>query len=170
MEAAGDNGAAYDGFVADLFAGGGTRKRLIGELVNYFVTSAGLVEREQFAEPLLRYNAELPEEPGVLLKELKKVVREHVIESPGVQHLEFKGQRMVVSVFEALKSEPGTLLPDDSYRQYLKAADIGKGERAICDYVAGMTDRFLISTYDRLFSPRMGSVFDRLSTSRGSGA
>ena len=28
--------------------------------------------------------------------------------------------------------------------------------------VAGMTDAFLMRTYERLFSPRMGSVFDRL--------
>jgi dGTPase len=32
----------------------------------------------------------------------------------------------------------------------------------ICDYVAGMTDGFLLKTYNRLFSPGMGSVFDML--------
>jgi dGTP triphosphohydrolase len=34
--------------------------------------------------------------------------------------------------------------------------------RIICDFVAGMTDDFLLKTYGRLFSPRMGSVFDKL--------
>jgi hypothetical protein len=37
-----------------------------------------------------------------------------------------------------------------------------KDVRVICDHVAGMTDDFLLKTYDRLFSPRMGSVFDKL--------
>ncbi|MER8732709.1 hypothetical protein NKH28_23220 [Mesorhizobium sp. M1227] len=31
----------------------------------------------------------------------------------------------------------------------------------ICDHISGMTDAFLLKTYDRLFSPRMGSVFDK---------
>ena len=34
--------------------------------------------------------------------------------------------------------------------------------RVICDHISGMTDQFLLKTYERLFSPRMGSVFDRL--------
>ena len=34
--------------------------------------------------------------------------------------------------------------------------------RIISDFVAGMTDTYLLKTYERLFAPRMGSVFDRL--------
>ena len=34
--------------------------------------------------------------------------------------------------------------------------------RVICDHIAGMTDGFLLRSYERLFSPRMGSVFDRI--------
>ena len=81
-----------------------------------------------------------------------------VICSPGVQHLEFKGQKLVVSVFEAMQSDPKSLLPADAFARLSEAG----GVRAICDYVAGMTDHFLLKTYDRLFSPRMGSVFDKL--------
>ncbi|MEY9365313.1 dGTP triphosphohydrolase [Bradyrhizobium yuanmingense] len=75
-----------------------------------------------------------------------------------VQHLEFKGQKLVVSVFEAIQSDPKSLLPADAYARFPIREDV----RAICDYVAGMTDNFLLKTYDRLFSPRMGSVFDKL--------
>ena len=81
-----------------------------------------------------------------------------VISSPNVQHLEFKGQKLVVSVFEAMQSDPKSLLPADAYSRFSEARDV----RTICDYVAGMTDDFLLKTYDRLFSPRMGSVFDKL--------
>lgn len=35
------------------------------------------------------------------------------------------------------------------------------GMRAICDDVAGLTDTYLLRIYERLFSPRMGSVFDK---------
>jgi dGTPase len=66
---------------------------------------------------------------------------------------------MVVSVFEALNSEPEKFLPRDSLKEYIES---GNSKRVICDHIAGMTDSFLLKTYDRLFSPRMGSVFDRL--------
>jgi dGTPase len=81
-----------------------------------------------------------------------------VIFSPNVQHLEFKGQKLVVSVFEAIQSDPKSLLPADAYARFAATGNV----RAVCDYVAGMTDDFLLKTYDRLFSPRMGSVFDQL--------
>ncbi|WP_281040614.1 hypothetical protein [Rhizobium leguminosarum] len=76
---------------------------------------------------------------------------------PSVQHLEFKGQGMVVAVFEALMSDPEALLPSSVFRAY--SADANP-MRVICDHVAGMTDMALMKTYERLFSPRMGSVFD----------
>lgn len=31
----------------------------------------------------------------------------------------------------------------------------------ICDYVASVTGTHLLKIYERLFSPRMGSVFDK---------
>ena len=90
---------------------------------------------------------------------LHKVVREHVIFSPEVQHLEFKGQKMVVSVFEAIQAQPDRLLPTNAKKTF---SESDNDPRVICDYVAGMTDAYLLRTYERLFSPRMGSVFDRL--------
>lgn len=66
---------------------------------------------------------------------------------------------MVVSAFEAMQADPKSLLPADMYALF-KASD---GDlRVISDYIAGMTDHYLLKTYERLFSPRMGSVFDKL--------
>jgi len=76
-----------------------------------------------------------------------------------VQHLEFKGQKIVVSVFEALSSESKSFLPVDTLKRYQTSEE---PTRVVCDHIASMTDAFLLKTYDRLFSPRMGSVFDRL--------
>jgi dGTPase len=50
-------------------------------------------------------------------------------------------------------------LPPDIYKKYRHSAD---PMRDICDYVAGMTDTYLLKTYERLFAPRVGSVFDKL--------
>jgi len=66
---------------------------------------------------------------------------------------------MVVSVFEVLRSDPTAFLPRDTLKLFQAS---GGSERVICDHVSGMTDTFLLKTYERLFSPRIGSVFDKL--------
>lgn len=150
---------AYGYFVVNLFGDGKRRKHFIGRLVHHFMTNIDIHTIDELEEPLIRYRAVMSEKPRAFLSVLQKLVADEVIKSPSVQHLEFKGQKMVVSVFEALQSEPKAFLPADAYRAYEAA---GCDTRAICDHVAGMTDGFLLKTYDRLFSPRMGSVFDKL--------
>ena len=66
---------------------------------------------------------------------------------------------MVIAVFEVFQSEPKAFLPRDTFAMYRASTD---PVRVICDHISGMTDAFLLKTYDRLFSPRMGSVFDKL--------
>ncbi|UVK40574.1 dGTPase [Mesorhizobium sp. AR10] len=149
----------YEVVVKKLFSDGKSRKHYIGRLVHHFMTNVTIEEVPEFAEPLLRFRAVMPRRYGVLLDALKNAVVDKVIRSANVQHLEFKGQKMVVSVFEAINSEPKAFLPADAYEAFQKSGD---DVRTICDYVAGMTDWFLLKTYDRLFSPRMGSVFDKL--------
>lgn len=149
----------YEGLVAALFGEGGRRKRFISRLVHYFLTHCRIEARDEFAEPLIRYRAGMELAAKTFLDALIAAVRDAVILSPGVQQLEFKGQTMVVSVFEALASDPRAFLPRDTYARY-QACDTPT--RVICDHIAGMTDHFLLKTYERLFAPRMGSVFDRL--------
>ncbi len=149
----------YGQMLDGLFGDRNTRKRFISRFVNYFITSVEYTEMPQFDEPLLRYRASLPASRRPMLRALKKLVFKVVIKSPTVQQLEFKGQQMVVSVFEALCSDPERLLPREHQDRFAASAgDL----RIVCDYVASMTDSALLKTYERLFAPRMGSVFDRL--------
>jgi dGTPase len=149
----------YDYLVRGLFSTSKQRKRFIGRLVHLFVTNARIETVEQLEEPLIRYRAALPDAHRKFLDSLQKLIEAKVIFTPNVQHLEFKGQKMVISVFEALRSDTENLLPEDARLLFDSS---GADVRVICDYVAGMTDAFLLKTYDRLFSPRMGSVFDKL--------
>ncbi|PYF06956.1 dGTPase [Rhodobacter viridis] len=149
----------YEAMVAGLFGGSDSRKRWIGRLVGHLVTAVAFEEKPEFREPLLRWRVAVSEGQARFLKALKDFIMAEVIRSPGVQHLEFKGQSMVVSVFEALQSDPERLLPRDAHAR-LQAA--GGDLRIISDFVAGMTDTYLLKTYERLFAPRMGSVFDSL--------
>lgn len=154
-----EQGDPYEILVDGLFNAGRQRKRHISRLVHHFMTAVTLEEMPEFEEPLLRFRARLSDGQRYFLKSLKDFVMKTVIRSATVQQLEFKGQGMVVSVFEAFQSDPMRLLPIDQ-RQLYRASE--NGDRVICDYVAGMTDSHLLKTYERLYSPRMGSIFDRL--------
>lgn len=149
----------YREIVDGLFGDSGERKMFISMLVGYFITDARYVDDDRFETPLLRHGVKLGDDRVRLLKAFQDVVRKHVIKSPRVQHMEFKGQGMVVAVFEALQSDPERLLPEDVFPLYQKS---GGNLRIICDFVASMTDGYLVRTYERLFSPGAGSVFDRL--------
>jgi dGTPase len=148
----------FDILMDKLFNDSDTRKRMIGRMVHFFVSSVIMAEEEGFIEPLLRFRANLPEAHRNFLDALKKIVEEEVVFSPHVQHLEFKGQQMVVSVFTAIANSPERFLPSEEKRLFKDGYDL----RVICDYIAGMTDSYLLRLYERLFSPRMGSLFDRL--------
>lgn len=149
----------YEAMVAGLFGGSGSRKHWISRIVGHLINAVEFIERPEFQEPLLRWRVAVPAGPAIFLKALKDFVRLEVIRNPGVQHLEFKGQSMVVSVFEAMQSDPARLLPRDACSRLQTA---GGDLRIISDFVAGMTDTYLLKTYERLFAPRIGSVFDRL--------
>jgi dGTPase len=149
----------YEGFVSALFGESGRRKRFISRMVGHFITHAGIEVLDQFEEPLIRYRAVLTGGTVPFLDALKTAVREAVILSPIVQQLEFKGQRMVVGVFEALRSEPRAFLPASTLARW-EASETR--DRVICDHIAGMTDAFLLKSWERLFAPRMGSVFERI--------
>jgi dGTPase len=149
----------YGKMVEGLFGDSGSRKHVVSRLVHHFITAIEYMEYEQFVEPLIRYRAKMKAYPRKFLDALKAIITKCVIKSPRVQHLEFKGQGMVVAVFEAIQSDPLRLLPGDALARFEKSSgDL----RTICDFVAGMTDSYLLKTYERLFAPRMGSVFDKL--------
>ena len=158
-EASASFSTPQDDIVAALFGPSHERKAMIGALVHHFIANIRLVADDRFDAPLLRHRAILPEGPRAFLGALKTFIFDAVIRSPEVQQLEFKGQAMVVAVFEALQSDPERLLPLNWRDRF---AETGGDRRVICDYVAGMTDTYLLKTYERLFAPRMGSVFDRL--------
>lgn len=109
----------------------------------FFIGCAEIFEFPEFVEPLLRFRIVLNEKADPFLSALKKLVREVVIFSPEVQHLEFKGQQMVVAVFETLESDPKSFLPKDQLQAFEAT---GQDIRVICDFVAGMTDSFLMKT------------------------
>jgi dGTPase len=78
--------------------------------------------------------------------------------------LEYRGQQIVINIFEAFDSDPTRFLKD-SFKGLYEDSErkcSGSGKRVICDYIAGMTDEYATRMYERLFIPRMGRFSDNL--------
>lgn len=132
------------------------RKNAIGALVNCFITAIDVTENDTFDHPLLRFQARLPEAHSAALAMFKHFVYQQVIQQAGVQRLEYKGQQMVMELFEAIASDPLRLLPHNTRSRWQQASQEDKGYRVIADYISGMTDEFAAKLYSSLFIPKHG--------------
>ena len=87
--------------------------------------------------------------------ELKKFLRQELYKHYRVLRMTTKARRVVQSLFDAFFNAP-ELLPPEYQRvveqKRAKSAAAGQA-RAVADYIAGMTDRYAILEYERLFDP-----------------
>ncbi|KGJ89897.1 anti-phage deoxyguanosine triphosphatase [Colwellia psychrerythraea] len=141
------------------------QKDAIGGLVNYLITAIKLTDLNEqgdidFTEPLLRYNATLSDSTAQALKIFKDFVYFYVIKLTSLQRLEYRGQQIVMELFEALSSDPMRLLPSNSAKRWQYA--VGNKEnpqRIIADYIAGMTDDYATRLYQTLFNAHGASDY-----------
>jgi dGTPase len=85
-------------------------------------------------------------EVETLKKELEEFLHRRVYRHYRVLRMAGRGHRVVTALFEAFCRSP-ELLPE----RYGRRARVGQLERTVCDYVAGMTDRYAQDEYLRLF-------------------
>ena len=136
------------------------RKDAIGFLVSHFITSAKVEEKTEFEHPLLKFHVCLPEPEAKALSALKNFEMKHIILTPEVQMLVYKGQQMLLEMFQALSADPERLLPQELVVEWRNAENDNNGHRIICDYMASMTDDYASRLYNKLFVPSLGSVFE----------
>ncbi len=135
------------------------QKDAIGGLVNYLITAIELVDLNQtnnlnFHEPLLQYNAQLPNTTAKALQIFKDFVYDYVIKQASIQRVEYQGQQIVMEIFEALASDPLRLLPKNTAKRWQSANENQENSaRVIADYVSGMTDEYATKLYNTLFVP-----------------
>jgi len=80
--------------------------------------------------------------------ELKAFLQKNVYQHYKVERMRVKAERYVTLLFSTYKDNP-TLLP----QKYRGRIEIEPKERVICDYIAGMTDRYALDEYKKLFEP-----------------
>jgi len=139
------------------------RKQAIGEMVNYFITSAQLhIIDENFDNVLLKYNVILLPEAKAFLDYLMQCVYRYVIDSQEARTFEYGGQTVVQRLFEAISSNPRSLLDNNNRVLFQEAADDASAMRVVCDYIANMTDEYAYRMHERLFGFNTRTIFERL--------
>ena len=88
--------------------------------------------------------------------ELKKFLRVQLYKHYRVQRMTKKAEQVLTALFEAFMNDLNILPPEfrqhcDQLKQQLGDSGTARG---IADYLAGMTDRFAIVEYERIFNPR----------------
>ncbi len=81
-------------------------------------------------------------------RELKLFLMENLYRHFKVERMRVKAERYLTQLFETYLKHP-TLLP----QKYVKKMAAVGAERVLCDYIAGMTDRFALDEFKRLFEP-----------------
>ncbi|WP_264877078.1 anti-phage deoxyguanosine triphosphatase [Vibrio agarivorans] len=132
------------------------RKDAIGGMVNALLTSISLeCVDKRFDSDLLAYNAVLTRPMAIALDILKRFVSQYVIQVPDVQVAEYKGQQIIMDLFEALSADPERLLPINQQQLWRQADDNKQQMRVICDYIAAMTDGRAKRLHQQMFSAHL---------------
>lgn len=76
---------------------------------------------------------------------------------PHVLTMVEKGKRIIRELFHAFSSKP-RLMPWVTQNKMNEVTGEGEKLRVICDYISGMTDRFAMETFNRLFEPNEKSM------------
>ena len=114
-----------------------------GERINAMVTS------------VIRTSTDLPEikmADGMweATTALRRFLFENVYTNPIAKAEDGKAKNLLAKLFEHFVKNPEQM--PDRYRRNLDDEGV---ERCVCDFISGMTDRYAIETYERLFVPKM---------------
>lgn len=89
------------------------------------------------------------EEVKRLDRQLKDFLFENLYQHWRVMRMELKARRFIGELFYAYVNSP-VILAKSTQEQVRHNNDL---HRTVCDYIAGMTDRFAIQEYNKLFNP-----------------
>ena len=129
-------------------------RRMIGMEVRDLITAtnqalidSGVQSVEELQK--LSYNViRFSDEMEVNNRELKDFLFRNLYQSHRVIRMQVKAEKIISDIFQAYHAEP-LMLP-----QHIQDTIDQRGlERAICDYIAGMTDRYATEEHQKLFDP-----------------
>ena len=133
-----------------------TRHRLIRRLIGMEVTNLIETTSQRLSDTNIRSVEELQRLPFQMIafnedmhrrnRELKDFLYQNLYRHYRVVRMQVKAERIIADLFTAYQTEP-SILP----KHVQEKVELFGLERTICDYIAGMTDRFAIEEHRKLF-------------------
>ncbi len=135
-----------------------SRHRLIRRLIGLEVTDLVTTTDQCLRENNIRSVGELQKLPFNVIgfsedmnrrnREMKDFLYAKMYRHHRVVRMAVKAERIISDLFRAYKAEP-SMLPEH-VQEFVEERGL---ERTICDYIAGMTDRFALQEHSKLFDP-----------------
>jgi dGTPase len=141
------------------------RKRAISKFVSFFINNTIIEKNDNFESPFFHLQAKLKSTDSFLLKFLKEITYEEIISRREIKVLEQKWKKIIQDLFETLFSNPYNLIGKKSLYDLgvnQQTSDEQSLQRAVCDFIAGMTNPYAEKFHRRLFEPGYGSSTDEL--------
>jgi dGTPase len=142
-----------DGMLEDL-----VRHRLIRRLIGMEVSDLIYTAEQRLHESGVRSMEELQRLPSNVIgfsqemhlrnRQLKDFLYQNLYRHYRVVRMAEKAERIISDLFRAYLDEP-TILPNHIQALISERSE----ERVVCDYIAGMTDRFAVEEHQKLFDP-----------------
>jgi dGTPase len=101
-------------------------------------------ELQKLDHNVIRFSDEIDQ----MNRELKDFLYKKLYKHHRVIRMQVKAEGILSDLFTAYEKDP-LMLPDHIY----SGIESRGLKRAICDYIAGMTDRFAIDEHQKLFDP-----------------
>ena len=114
----------------------------IDNLQRHQITSVEQVR--DFKQPLVRMSEEAEEKD----RELRNFLHQHMYEHYRIIRMSHKATQFMTSLFDAFINNPRLLPP--SFQRQAKEESL---KRVVADYIAGMTDRYALDEYIKIFNP-----------------
>lgn len=95
-------------------------------------------------EKIISFSPEMSEKKEAL----KRYLQANLYQNYRVNRMSDKARRFIRELFNVYLEKPGQLPPHS--REMLNSEEL---HRVICDYIAGMTDRYALDEYKKLFEP-----------------
>ena len=136
-------------------------RRMIDEQIKDLISKSSeqiLKAQPQSIADIRSYDGELISFSEDMLEmhlELKRFLRENLYRHYRVHRMSHKAGNVIAELFEAMMNDLRIMPPqyrEKAQRNEEKAGESGRA-RIVSDYIAGMTDRYAIKEYKRIFDP-----------------
>ncbi len=138
------------------------RHEIIRRMINQITIDLVETSRAQISDANIQTIDDVRQHGGALIGfsdemasmnlEIKRFLRDHLYQHFKVYRMTVKAQRIIRGLFDAFINDPLLLPHDKLERTSLKQLDQRQLARRVADYIAGMTDRYAIREYERIYN------------------